>query len=44
MYVSRGIGTSWLPLRFRAVPEVVMLTLRAGGEPARPRRLAETVR
>jgi predicted MPP superfamily phosphohydrolase len=27
MYVSRGIGTSTLPVRFRAVPEVVMLTL-----------------
>ena len=27
MYVSRGIGTSTLPLRFRAEPEVVMLTL-----------------
>jgi uncharacterized protein len=27
MYVSRGIGTSSYPIRFRAVPEVVMLTL-----------------
>ena len=27
MYVSRGIGTSELPLRFRARPEVVMLNL-----------------
>ena len=27
MYVSRGIGTSWLPIRFAAAPEVVMLTV-----------------
>jgi uncharacterized protein len=27
MYVSRGIGTSTLPIRFRAAPEVVLLTL-----------------
>jgi predicted MPP superfamily phosphohydrolase len=27
MYVSRGIGTSSFPIRFGAVPEVVMLTL-----------------
>ena len=27
MYVSRGIGTSSYPVRFRAVPEVVMLTV-----------------
>jgi uncharacterized protein len=27
MYVSRGIGTSTLPVRFRAAPEVVLLTL-----------------
>jgi uncharacterized protein len=28
MYVSRGIGTSTLPVRFRAVPEVVVVTVR----------------
>jgi predicted MPP superfamily phosphohydrolase len=27
MYVSRGIGTSKLPIRFRAVPEIVILRL-----------------
>jgi predicted MPP superfamily phosphohydrolase len=27
MYVSRGIGTSKLPIRFRATPEVVILSL-----------------
>jgi hypothetical protein len=27
MYVSRGIGTSSYPVRFRAVPEVVILTV-----------------
>jgi predicted MPP superfamily phosphohydrolase len=27
MYVSRGIGTSTVPVRFRAAPEVVLLTL-----------------
>jgi predicted MPP superfamily phosphohydrolase len=27
MYVSRGIGTAWLPMRFRAAPEVAVLTL-----------------
>lgn len=31
MYVSRGIGTAGLPIRFRAVPEVVLLTLRMAG-------------
>jgi predicted MPP superfamily phosphohydrolase len=28
MYVSRGIGTSSFPVRFRAVPEIVMLRVR----------------
>ena len=27
MYVSRGVGTSRLPVRFRAAPEVVLLTV-----------------
>lgn len=31
MYVSRGIGTSSYPIRFRAVPEVVMLTVSGSG-------------
>jgi uncharacterized protein len=31
MYVSRGIGTSTLPIRFRAAPEVVVLTMRVAG-------------
>jgi predicted MPP superfamily phosphohydrolase len=30
MYVSRGIGTSRLPIRFRAPPEIAVLTLRSG--------------
>ena len=38
MYVSRGIGTSSYPIRFRAVPEVVLLTVggsrRADRDPA----------
>jgi predicted MPP superfamily phosphohydrolase len=33
MYVSRGIGTSGLPVRFRAAPEIVVLTL-AGSDRA----------
>ncbi len=28
LFVSRGVGTSWLPLRFGSPPEVVVLTLR----------------
>jgi uncharacterized protein len=31
MYVSRGIGTSAYPIRFRAVPEVVVLRVRMAG-------------
>jgi predicted MPP superfamily phosphohydrolase len=31
MYVSRGIGTSTYPVRFRAAPEVVMLTVQVAG-------------
>jgi predicted MPP superfamily phosphohydrolase len=31
MYVSRGIGTSSYPVRFRAAPEIVMLTVRVAG-------------
>jgi predicted MPP superfamily phosphohydrolase len=31
IYVSRGIGTSGLPIRFRAMPEVAILTLVAAG-------------
>jgi predicted MPP superfamily phosphohydrolase len=31
MYVSRGIGTASYPVRFRAVPEIVMLTVRVAG-------------
>ena len=29
MYVSRGIGTTGLPVRFGAPPEIAVLTLRA---------------
>jgi predicted MPP superfamily phosphohydrolase len=29
MYVSSGVGTSGVPVRFLAPPEVVSLTLRA---------------
>jgi predicted MPP superfamily phosphohydrolase len=28
LFVSTGIGTSWLPLRFRVPPEISLLTLR----------------
>ncbi|HEX2087569.1 MAG TPA: metallophosphoesterase [Solirubrobacteraceae bacterium] len=28
LFVTRGVGTSWWPLRFRSPPEVVLLTLR----------------
>lgn len=31
MYVTGGVGTSILPVRFLNPPEIVMLTLRAGG-------------
>jgi predicted MPP superfamily phosphohydrolase len=31
MYVSRGIGTAGWPVRFRSVPEIVMLTVRVAG-------------
>ena len=31
LFVTRGVGTSRLPLRFRAPPEVVVLTLRPRG-------------
>lgn len=30
MYVSRGIGTSILPIRFRCAPELAIITLRDG--------------
>jgi uncharacterized protein len=33
LFVSRGVGTSWLPVRFLAPPEVALLELRAGAEP-----------
>jgi predicted MPP superfamily phosphohydrolase len=31
MYVSRGIGTTGLPIRLAAPPEIALLTLRGGG-------------
>jgi predicted MPP superfamily phosphohydrolase len=31
MYVSRGLGTSGLPLRFRAPPEIAVIELRGDG-------------
>jgi predicted MPP superfamily phosphohydrolase len=30
MYVSRGVGTTGLPIRFAAPPEIAVLTLRGG--------------
>jgi predicted MPP superfamily phosphohydrolase len=30
LYVTHGVGTSGLPIRFLAPPEVVVLTLRRG--------------
>jgi predicted MPP superfamily phosphohydrolase len=44
MYVSRGIGTSGLPLRFRAPPEIALIELSScdgdascgGAPPVRP--------
>jgi predicted MPP superfamily phosphohydrolase len=30
LFVSAGIGTSWLPLRFRAPPEIVVLRITRG--------------
>jgi predicted MPP superfamily phosphohydrolase len=32
LFVSRGVGTSGLPVRFRAPPEVAVLELRARGD------------
>ncbi len=32
MYVSRGLGTSRLPVRFRCSPELAIITLHDGGE------------
>lgn len=34
LFVSSGVGTSILPVRFRVPPEVVLLTITAGGEPS----------
>ena len=34
MYVSRGLGTSGLPLRFRAPPEIAVIELCDGGDGA----------
>jgi predicted MPP superfamily phosphohydrolase len=31
MYVSRGVGTTGLPIRFAAPPEIALLTLRSAG-------------
>lgn len=37
LYVSRGLGVSWLPVRFAARPELVCVTLRAAtAHPASP--------
>jgi uncharacterized protein len=33
LFVSRGVGTSGLPVRFRAPPEVAILELTGGGRP-----------
>jgi hypothetical protein len=30
LYVTRGIGMSWMPMRFMCPPEVTLITLRAG--------------
>lgn len=37
LFVSRGIGTSRLPVRFRAPPEIALLELRCGSGSARRR-------
>ncbi len=29
LYVTAGLGVSWLPVRYRAPPEIVLITLRA---------------
>jgi len=34
LYITRGVGTSRIPVRFLSPPEVTLLTLRAGGERA----------
>lgn len=31
LFVSSGVGTSIIPVRFRVPPEVAVLMLRAGG-------------
>ena len=33
MFVSRGVGTIWLPVRVNCPPEVAVLTLRSDGTP-----------
>jgi uncharacterized protein len=38
VYTSRGIGTTHLPIRFLAPPEIAILTLTAGERPQRPWR------
>lgn len=36
MYVSRGVGTTGLPIRMAAPPEIALLMLRSGGAPSAP--------
>jgi uncharacterized protein len=33
VFVSSGIGTSWVPMRYGVPPEIVVITLHAPGEP-----------
>jgi len=38
LHVSRGLGWSWLPVRFFCRPTIDIITLRAGGQPGRSAR------
>jgi len=38
LHVSRGLGWSWLPIRFFCRPTIDIITLRAGGQPGRTAR------
>jgi uncharacterized protein len=44
VYTSRGVGTTHLPVRFLARPEVAILTLTAAARPSWPARIGRSAR